>query len=198
LNGGYKRQFTAQYTLQITSNQSKAINYIINELKRKGNPNLQAENKLLFSPASLEGQKEAGLGFTADIYKETDTLIEAIEMKSVRPNSGEGRGEKVKILNAKAAFKLLHPTKEIRFYVGFPFDPTSDSPTGYDKERFFKYLIEFKKFFSPEEVLIGSELWNYLSGQQNTMESILDIIKSTVETFAQNTNTSSEEQLSIF
>lgn len=149
---------------------------------------------MLFSAEALAGLREKGLGFTADVYTETETLIEAIEMKSVRPNSGEGRGEKVKILNAKAAFKLLYPNKEIRFYIGFPFDPTSDTPTGYNKERFFNYLIEFKKFFSPEEVLIGSELWNHLSGQQNTMESILDIIKSTVETFALNTKTSSDQQ----
>lgn len=199
LSGGYKRQFTKQYTLQTTSKQAEIINNIINELKRNGNPDLQRENKLLFSAESLTGQKVEGLGFTADVYTETKTLIEAVEMKSVRPNSGEGRGEKEKILNAKAAFKLLYPAKEVRFYIGFPFDPTSDTPTGYDKGRFFNYLIEFKKFFSPEEVLIGSELWNHLSGQQNTMDSILDIIKNTVETFVQNTKaSSSDKQIAFF
>ncbi len=160
------------------------INTIVNRLKREGNPNLEEENTSIFADNILAGPTEAALGFTADVYLETDTLIEAIELKSVRPNSGEGRGEKVKILNGKAAFKLLSPEKVIRFYVGFPFDPTSPTPTGYDKERFFNHLIEFKKFFSYDEILIGGELWDHLSGQPNTMEEILEIIKQTVEVFA--------------
>ncbi|PIQ68299.1 MAG: hypothetical protein COV91_04860 [Candidatus Taylorbacteria bacterium CG11_big_fil_rev_8_21_14_0_20_46_11] len=67
-----------------------------------------------------------------------------------------------------------------KFLIGFPFDPTSATPTGYDKERFFNYLIEFKKFFTPDEVLIASEFWDFLSGSRNTMEKILDVITETV------------------
>lgn len=78
---------------------------------------------------------------------------------------------------------MISPEKDIKFYVGFPFDPTSPTPTGYDKDRFFNYLVEFKKFFSHDEVLIGGELWDHLSGQPNTMEEILEIIRKTVETF---------------
>ncbi|PIW76638.1 MAG: hypothetical protein CO001_00400, partial [Candidatus Portnoybacteria bacterium CG_4_8_14_3_um_filter_40_10] len=70
--------------------------------------------------------------------------------------------------------------KNIRYFIGFPFDPTSEEPTGYNKERFFNYLIEFKKYFAPEEVLIAKELWDFLSGGRKTMESILDVIAETV------------------
>jgi hypothetical protein len=184
LGGGYKRQFTNQYTLEITKAQSAIINGLINKLKREGNPDLETENAAIFADEVLAGERENALGFTADIYREAGTLIEAIEMKSVRPNSGEGRGEKAKILNAKAAFKLISPGKDIKYFVGFPFDPTSPTPTGFDKDRFFNYLVEFKKFFSPDEILIGSELWDHLSGQENTMDSILNIIKDTVSVFA--------------
>lgn len=34
------------------------------------------------------------------------------------------------------------------------------------------------KYFDPEECLIADELWNLLSGQTNTMESILEIINT--------------------
>jgi hypothetical protein len=34
------------------------------------------------------------------------------------------------------------------------------------------------KYFAPEETLVANELWNFLSGQQNTMEEILDIINT--------------------
>lgn len=65
----------------------------------------------------------------------------------------------------------------MKFYLGFPFDPTASEPTSFNKERFFNYLIEFKKFFSFDEVLVGGELWDNLSGSKNTMEEVLAIIK---------------------
>lgn len=186
LNGGYKRQFTGSFTPQITEQQAASIAAIINNLKANGNPNLDYENGLLLSPAAITGGRVQSLGFTADTYIETNSYIEAIELKSVRPNSGEGRGEKQKILSGKAAFKLMHPDKDVRFYVGFPFDPTANTPTGYDKDRFFNYLVEFRKFFAHEEILIGSELWDHLSGEPNTMETILGIIEETVSDFVDN------------
>jgi len=116
------------------------------------------------------------MDFTADNYLENDKVIEAIELKSVKPNSGEMRGEKQKILIAKAALKKRHPSKNILFFIGFPFDPTSPTPTNSDKKRFMDSIIEFNKFFSPDEVLVGDELWDRLSGDKNTMQQILDII----------------------
>ena len=34
------------------------------------------------------------------------------------------------------------------------------------------------KFFAPNETLVASELWDFLSGEENTMEEILDIINT--------------------
>ena len=183
LSGGYKRKFTAAFTLKVKVSQASTIENIIRELKA-GNkvrlPNTSVENRLIFKFKSNEKEINA-LEFTVDNYIETKEYIEGIELKSVRPNSGEGRGEKQKILYAKAAFKKLHPTKEIKYYVGFPFDPTSNDAVSFNKERFFNYLIEFKKFFSPEEVLIASELWDHLSGHSHTMDEIFEIITKTIE-----------------
>ena len=180
LSGGYKRNFSNAFTLKVKESQASNIEQIIRDLKLGQNkPDLDRENKSIFEINSSENEINS-LPFTADNYLENDKLIEAIEMKSVRPNSGEGRGEKQKILYGKAALKLINPQKDIKFFIGFPFDPTSDEPTTSDKKRFFNYLIEFKKFFSPEEVLIGSELWDRLSGSKNTMEEILVIISNTV------------------
>jgi len=179
LSNGYKREFTQEFTLRVKRSQSTKIEKIIRELKAKGNPNLDKEDKIIFNFNRQEEEVDC-LPFTADNFLETNEFIEMIEMKSVRPNSGEGRGEKQKILYGKAALKLLNPNKKIYFYIGFPFDPTSDGATTYDKKRFFDYLVEFKKFFSPEEVLLSSELWNHLSGQEDTMEQILKAISDTV------------------
>ena len=140
---------------------------------------MDRENTLIFN-YSINDQVIDSLPFTADIYFERDDDIIAIELKSVRPNSGEGKGEKQKILYGKAALKLQNPDKNIKFFIGFPFDPTSDETIGYNKGRFFDYLIEFKKFFDPKEVLIAGELWDFLSGQPNTMSGILDVVTKAV------------------
>lgn len=181
LSGGYKRKFTKQFTLKVKLSQSATIEQIIRELKSGIRPDTQRENDLIFNFKAKDQDVDA-LGLTVDNYLEKDSLIEGIELKSVRPNSGEGRGEKQKILYAKAAFKLQNPTKDIKYYVGFPFDPTSKTPTGYDKERFFNYLVEFKKFFAFDEVLLATELWDHLSGHKNTMEEVFEIISRTIET----------------
>ena len=180
LSGGYKRKFTDTYHLQVKRGQAENIESIIRDLKAGAHlPNLERENNLVLNFDGHDNEIDS-LPFTVDTYIETDNEIIAIELKSVRPNSGEGRGEKQKILYGKAALKLQNPNKNIRFFIGFPFDPTSSTPIGYDKNRFFDYLIEFKKFFAQNEILIASEFWDYLSGSRNTMEEILDVITETV------------------
>ncbi|OIO48656.1 MAG: hypothetical protein AUJ32_00095 [Parcubacteria group bacterium CG1_02_40_82] len=180
LSGGYKRNFTGAYKLSVKTAQASNIESIIRDLKSViCSPNLARENNLIFDYIESDRAVDS-LEFTVDNYIDKENEIIAIELKSVRPNSGEGRGEKQKILYAKAALKLQNPNKNIRYFIGFPFDPTSEEPTGYNKERFFNYLIEFKKYFAPEEVLIAKELWDFLSGGRKTMESILDVIAETV------------------
>jgi len=180
LSGGYKRKFTDTYRLKVKKSQADHIENIIRNLKAGTySPNLERENELILN-IDIGDQEIDSMPFTVDTFIEKENEIIAIELKSVRPNSGEGRGEKQKILYGKAALKLQNPDKNIRFIIGFPFDPTSTTPTNYDKERFFDYLIEFKKFFAHEEILIASEFWDFLSGSQNTMEEILDVIADTV------------------
>jgi len=116
--------------------------------------------------------------FTVDVYIESSTNIIAIELKSVRPNSGEMGGEKLKILLAKAGLHNMFIGKEINYYIGFPFDPTSNTPTGHDKARFLDYLVDGSKYFALDEVLVANELWDFLSGDSNTMEQILEIINA--------------------
>ncbi len=171
LSNGEKRTFKES---KFTEKQQNAILEIITDLKNgQRKPNLEEENKLIFQTG---GDLVNALDFTADVFIIEKDYIEAIELKSVRPNAGEMRGEKLKILSAKATLKFIFPEKEVRYFIGFPFDPLSDTPTGCDKEKFMVHLIEFEKYFAPEEVLLGGELWDRLSGEPNTMEKILNII----------------------
>ncbi len=179
LSGGEKREYTSKKlgNLRITREQKENINNIVTDLSNsKRKPNLQKENHEIFNCS--KGEFINAIDFSADVfYEETDKII-AIELKTVKPNSGEMRGEKHKILEGKAALKCKYPDKNIFFYLGFPFDPTNDTPTGYNKKNFMKSIINIEKYFAPDEILLASELWNFLSGYPNTMEIILSIINT--------------------
>ena len=173
LSDGEKRTFK---NCKITNKQSNTVLEIITDLKNgKRKPNLKEENEHIFQ--FDENDKLVDVSeFTADVFIIENDYIEAVEIKSVRPNAGEMRGEKLKILSAKACLKRKFPDKEIRYFIGFPFDPLSETPTGNNKQRFIRHLIEFEKYFDPEEVLLAGEFWDRLSGEENTMEKLLEII----------------------
>ena len=179
LSDGEKKEFTSRKlgNLKVTSIQSSNVNKIITSLDTfQNSPDMQKENDILYKED--DSDFESAPDFSADVFIEDDKEITAIELKSVRPNSGEMRGEKQKILKGKCALYHEYPNKKINFFIGFPFDPTSSSPTGYNKERFMDSVINLKKFFEDKEILLASELWDYLSGSKNTMETLLQIINN--------------------
>jgi hypothetical protein len=171
---GEKRKFK---NLTINTTQQTAINEIISSLKNNNRkPNLIKENELIFS---VLGKASNSIpNFDADVYYEDENDIVVIEIKTVKPNSGIFKVEKEKILSAKAALKNLHPGKNVYYYLAFPFDPLNENKCGYDKERFFSYSIDFKKFFDGAEVLLADEFWDFLSQEKKTMQEILGIINS--------------------
>ena len=186
ISNGEKREYTSKKlgNLKLTLRQKQSINEIITDLSgQRRTPNLIQENELLFYPHDPEEETENAIDFSADVFYITENKIIAIELKSVKPNSGEMRGEKQKILEGKAALynefvNKKNTSMQVFFYIGFPFDPTSDTPTGFDKERFFNNIINFSKFFDPAETLIASQLWDFLANEHDTMQKILEIINA--------------------
>ncbi len=188
LSSGEKREYTSKRlgNLTITQSQRNHIAQIIADLSNSSSiPNLVNENNLLF--VNYTDAVINAMDFSADVFIEDVDTITAIEFKSVKPNSGEMKGEKQKILEGKAALYRQFSGKTIHFYIGFPFDPTvnlaTDSITSFDKTRFLGSIINMTKYFDPNETLVASELWDMLSGQTNTMEDILEII-NTISTTA--------------
>ncbi|MDR0694354.1 MAG: TdeIII family type II restriction endonuclease [Prevotellaceae bacterium] len=180
---GEKREYTSKKlgNLKITQSQQESVTNIITNLSTSNAlPNLVSENGQILR--NYSAPLVNALDFSADVFFEHADSITAIELKSVKPNSGEMRGEKQKILEGKAALYRLFSGKQIRFYMGFPFDPTvnptDESVTSYDKTRFLNSIINMNKYFAHEETLVASELWNFLSGEENTMEEILNVINS--------------------
>ena len=189
ISNGEKREYTSKRlgNLKITQTQRNHISQIIAELSNSTNrPNLQSENSLLLVDY-IDDVLINAMDFSADIFIQDDDVICAIELKSVKPNSGEMKGEKQKILEGKAALYRAFPGKVIKFYMGFPFDPTVDttteSETSYNKDRFLGQIINMTKFFDKDKTLVGAELWDFLSDETQTMEQILEIINriSTVD-----------------
>ena len=179
LSDGEKREYTSKKlgNLKITAAQKENINRIITKLSTSEvEPNFKDENAKIFIKHNQEEETEKAIDFSADVFFEDNNSIIAIELKTVKPNSGEMRGEKQKILEGKAALFNKYTQKEISFYIGFPFDPTSDHPTEFNKTRFLRSNINMIKYFDPKETLIANELWDFLSGEKKTMENILSII----------------------
>ncbi len=179
LSDGEKREYTSGKlgNLQITKRQKENISRIMTELSNSSrSPDLDIENESIYIDDSSE--RVNAIDFSADVFYVEDSKIVAIELKSVKPNSGEMRGEKHKILEGKAALYKKFPGRTIEFYIGFPFDPTDEKPTGSNKDRFMDSIVGRKKYFHPSEILLGEELWDKLSGVENTMEEILKIINS--------------------
>lgn len=177
LSDGEKREYTSKKlgNKQIHETQKNNINEIMTRLSNSQDvPDLQREDGQIFINNTT--RLVNALDFSADVFIEDNQDVTAIELKSVKPNSGEMRGEKQKILEGKAALYRMFTNKNIKFFVGFPFDPTSDTPTDFDKTRFLGSIINMTKFFDPDETLIAKELWDYLSGEPNTMEKIIEII----------------------
>lgn len=179
LSDGEKREYTSKKigNIKIHQTQKNNINEIITKLSNsQESPALERENELIF--ISDQSELVNAIDFSADVFIEDERNVVAIELKSVKPNSGEMRGEKQKILEGKAALYKLSPKKHISFFIGFPFDPINKSSTGYNKEKFLSSNINMTKFIDPKETLIASELWDYLSGEKNTMKLILKIINT--------------------
>lgn len=179
LSDGEKREYTSKKlgNLQIYQNQKDKINEIITEFSNsRRTPNLTQENLEISSVDN--GSLINAIDFSADVFIEDDNSITAIELKSVKPNSGEMKGEKQKILEGKTALQKTFSGKKIYFYMGFPFDPTSSTETECNKSRFLNSIINMTKFFDPAETLIASELWDKLSGETETMEEILKIVNA--------------------
>ena len=180
LSKGEKREYTSGKlgNLRITLKQRENIGRIMADLSNKtAKPNLAEENNSIF--ITDESEQISAMDFSADVFIDDGKNIVAIELKTVKPNSGGSQGEKQKILEGKAALFNKFPNHNISFFLGFPFDPTSkDSATGFDKERFTKSVINLNKSFAPEEILLAGELWDKLSGEDQTMEQILEIINS--------------------
>ena len=138
----------------------QSFNIMIDLKNGTQKPNIIREERLLMD--SSNGNLTFAQNFVADcIFEEKDRVV-VIELKSVRPNSGQIHDEKQKILSAKAVLKQLYPDKSISYYFGFPFDPLADTETGCDKQRFMNSVIEFSKFCDAKEILIASELWDFL------------------------------------
>ncbi len=180
LCGGEKKEFTTRKNnnLKVEQTQRNNIATIITDLSN-GNqkPSLVNENNAIFTIPTPSNLVE-GTDFTADVFFQNDTEVVCVEIKTVKPNKGVFKVEKQKILEAKAALKLRYPQKEIKYFLAFPFDPLSDIPCDYDKKRFMDYSVGFTKFFDEAEILLSGELWDYLSGNQQTMQEILAIINN--------------------
>ena len=177
LCNGSKKAFTKKEksNLKISKAQRDIVHKIITDLTNDNRkPNLDAEDRECNATSqTLEVEAD---DFTVDVFFEDAENVICIELKTVKPNKGIFKVEKAKVLEATLALKNKYPNKRVKYFLGFPFDPLSETPTGYDKSRYMDYSVDFRKYFSEEQFLLSAELWDFLSDTKHTMETILEII----------------------
>lgn len=161
----------------------EACNTILVRLDSRTAPHLMREGTALRKACGASPGRDP-IDVTVDNLVVRGQVVDAVELKSVRPNKGEGRNEKRRILFGKAALMEKYPRASVSYSVGFPFDPTASKSTEFDKRRFLDHLIDFKRYFSPDEILLGPELWNHLSGTTHTMEELIDLAECAAATVA--------------
>ena len=120
ISHGEKREYTSKRkgNLEITQTQRDNIAKIIADLSTSSiTPNLTRENQLLFDNSHTN--QIPAMDFSADVFIEDTKRIIAIELKSVKPNSGEMKGEKQKVLEGKAALNNKFSKKIFYFLSDF-------------------------------------------------------------------------------
>lgn len=117
---GEKREYTSRKlgNLQISQTQRNHISKIIADLSNSATtPNLNAEDEKIlvnYNTALINA-----LDFSADVYFEDNDSITAIELKSVKPNSGEMRERNRKYLKAKQHFIQELQKSNLSFILDF-------------------------------------------------------------------------------
>lgn len=184
ISGGEKKEWTSKRlgNLVIYQDQQDIITSIMTNLSNgTAEPSLNQEDNEL--EKCKKGNPVKASDVSADVFIETDKSVIGIELKTVKPNSGEMNKEKRKILEGKAGLMYKYPNKKVSFYIGFPFDPTvktneGEDPCSFNKVRFSNSVIGCNKHWDPQEILLGQELWDFLSERTNTMQDILSIINN--------------------
>lgn len=147
LSGGEKREYTSKKkgNLSIPLSQKNRIDQIVTALStNERSPNTEIETREILNVS--DSQLVNAADFSADIFIEDTDSITAIELKTVKPNSSNMISEKRKIMEGRIALHHLFPNKKVSFYLGFPFDPTSNTAIEYDKTRFLHSIISGTKY----------------------------------------------------
>jgi hypothetical protein len=108
LCGGKKLEYTSKKTgnLKITKQQQDRITQIMTSLSNSSKtPDLEYENGLIFVKDNTPVRTAPD--FSADVFRENEKEIIAVEIKTVKPNSGGLLGEIISIINTIATPDFL-------------------------------------------------------------------------------------------
>lgn len=102
----------------------------------------------------------------ADLYFKKDEIEYFFEIKSPKPNKGQCLEVTERLLQIHAAKKKKRP--DIYAYFAMPYNPYGTKKSQY-KHSFSRKYLDMK-----EEVLLGSEFWDFIGGK-GTYDELLEI-----------------------
>lgn len=104
-----------------------------------------------------------------DIWLERDEIVYMIDLKTAKPNKTSWESFKRTLLSWAAVHLYEHPNAEIRSIIGIPYNPYAPGPYRHWTEKGILDVLSESK-----QLLIGEELWSFLSGDEDAMSVILE------------------------
>lgn len=145
------------------------IDSIMRELRSATRtPNKEKETKEVLS-ACHDGEMGKMMKKRVDLYVKTKDEVEHyFELKTAKPNINEFTGIKKQLLDWVAMRGSVDPKVKIKTYVAIPYNP-------YEPEQYDRWTLQ-GLFDLKEEVLVGSEFWDFLGGK-GTYEDLLKVFE---------------------
>ena len=104
-----------------------------------------------------------------DVLLEKGETIYMIELKTAKPNKGLWESMKRQLLTWSAQYLNTFPEADVYPLVGIPYNPYSPNPYSYAT---LNGMLDIEG--SRKQVLVADELWDFMSGTEDTLMEILD------------------------
>lgn len=170
---GYEVKNQYKITGYIHGDAKLYLDQLLEDLKYK--PNRANEYQRLHEIYELNKDNLGELAeipdSTVDVFiKKTDGTEIFIDITTVKPNKKEFRTMKEKILKwyfLRLSHGDIAPDK-IQTYIAIPYNPESKTDNSYKR---------WGNFYDRQDLLVGDELWQLVSGGQFSLNDMIDIFR---------------------
>ncbi|MCY4095999.1 MAG: TdeIII family type II restriction endonuclease [Gammaproteobacteria bacterium] len=167
-----QKKLSETITVQAQTRISEILNSLSMQARR---PNHDKEIEEI-REVCRTGQTTKVSSTKVDIWLEKDNVVYMIDLKTAKPNTSDWDKYKRTLLTWAAKFLYEEPKSKIRSIIGIPYNPYEPKSYSHWTEKGILDLSSGSK-----QLLIGQELWSFLSGQEDAMDILIECYKEVGE-----------------